>query len=96
MHWLCEGTFSQGSSLSDDDDFQCLCCQSLDSETSSWDYFVAKSNENSECQRKLELDTVKSKCKSKSKCEALKEWVDSNIGDYEYQLLETLDRNRMI
>ena len=52
------------------------------------DYFVAKSHDNRERQRKLVLEVAE----LKSKCEALKDSIDSNIGDYEGQLLETLDR----
>ena len=44
VHYLCGGIFSQGASLSDDADF---------TEESIRDYFVAKSKENSERQRKL-------------------------------------------
>ena len=51
VHCLCEGIFSQGTSLSDDADFQCLRCQSYITEDSIWNYFVAKSKENSERQR---------------------------------------------
>ena len=48
VHCPCEGIFSQGTSLSDDADFQCLRCQSYITEDSIWNYFVAKSKENSE------------------------------------------------
>ena len=47
---------------------------------------------NSERQRKLELDIAE----LKSHCEALKDSIDSNIGDYECQLLETLDRIKVV
>ena len=53
VHCLCEGIFSQGTSLSDDSDFQCLCCQSYITENSIWNYFVGQSKENSERQRML-------------------------------------------
>ena len=92
VHCQCEGIFSQGISLSDDADFQCLRCQSYITEDSIWNYFVAKSKENSERQRKLELDIAE----LKSHCEALKDSIDSNIGDYERQLLETLDRIKVV
>ena len=88
VHCLCEGIFSQNASLLDDAEFQCLRCQSLGSVESVRDYFVAKSHDNSERQRKLELEVAE----LKSKCETLKGSIDSNIGDYERQLLETLDR----
>ena len=71
--------FSQDTSLWDDADFQYLRCRSIITEESIRDYFVAKSNENSERQRKLELDIAE----LKSQCEALKDSIDSNIGDYE-------------
>ena len=92
MHCLCEGILSQGTSLSDDANFQCLCCLSCITEDSIRNYFVAKSKENSERQRKLELDIAE----LKSHCEALKDSIDSNIGDYERQLLETLDRIKVV
>ena len=92
VHCLCEGIFSQGTSLSDDADFECLRCQSFISEKSIRNYFVAKSNENRERQRKLELDIAE----LKSQCEALKDSIDLNIGDYECQLLETLDRVKVV
>ena len=50
VHCLSRGSFSQGTSLSDDAHFQCLHCGSCNTEKSIGDYFVAKSNENSECQ----------------------------------------------
>ena len=74
---LCEGIFSQGTFLSDDADFQCLRCQSCITEESIRDYFVAKSKENCEHQRKLQLNIAE----LKSQCEALKDSIDSNIGD---------------
>ena len=92
VHFLCECVFSQGTSLSDDADFQCLRCRSFITEKSIWDYFVAKSDENSERQRKLELDIAE----LKSQCEALKDSIDLNIGDYECQSLETLDRVKVV
>ena len=92
VHCLCEGIFSQGTSLSDDADFQFLRCRSFITEKSIRDYFVAKSNENSERERKLELDIAEPKNQS----EALKDSVDSNIDDYERQLLETLDRIKIV
>ena len=69
-----------------------MSCQSYITEDSIWNYFVAKSKENSECQRKLELDIAE----LKSHLEALKDSTDSNIGDYERQLLETLDRIKVV
>ena len=51
VHWQYEGIFSQGTSLSDDPDFQCLRCQLYITVDSIWNYFVAKSKENSERQR---------------------------------------------
>ena len=92
VHCQCEGIFSQGISLSDDADFQCLRCQSYITEDSIWNYFVAKSKENKECPRKLELGIAE----LKSHYEALKDLIDSNIGDYERQLLETLDRIKVV
>ena len=92
VHCLCEGIFSQGTSLSDGADFQCLHCQSYITEDSIGNYFVAKSKENSECQPKLELDIAE----LKSHCEALKDSIDSNVGEYERQLLESLDRIKVV
>ena len=92
VHCLCEGIFSQSTSLSDDADFQCLRCRSFITEKTIRDYFVTKSNENSERHRKLELDIAA----LKSRCEALKDSIDSNIGDYERQLLETLERIKVV
>ena len=54
VHCLCDGIFSQGTSASDDADFQCLRYQSYVTEDSIRNYFVTKSTENSERQRKLE------------------------------------------
>ena len=92
VHCQCEGIFSQGTSLSDNADFQCLRCQSFFTGESIRDYFVAKSNENSKHQRKLDLDIAE----LKSQCAALKDSIDSNIGDYEQQLLKTLDRIKVV
>ena len=92
VHCLCKGIFSQGTSLSDDADSQCLHCRSFITEKSIRDYFVAKSNEKSERKGKLKLDITE----LKSQCEALKDSIDSNIGDCERQLLETLDRIRVV
>ena len=61
LNWVncpCEGIFSQGTSLLNDADFQCLRCQSYITEDSIRNHFVAKSKENSELQRKLELDML--------------------------------------
>ena len=92
VHCLCEGIFSQGTSLSDDPDFQCLRCQSFFAEESIRDYFVAKSNGNSKRQCKLELDIAELKSQSPT----LKDSIDSNIGVYECQLLKTLDRIKVV
>ena len=88
MNWvycLCEGT-----SLSDDADVQCLRGQSYITENSIRNYFVAKAKKKQWTQDKLELD------KLKSHCQALKDSIDSNIGDYVRQLLETLDRIKVV
>ena len=92
VHCLCEGIFSQGTSLSDDTDFQCLRCQSFFAEESIRDYSVAKSNGNSKRQCKLELDIAELKSQSAT----LKDSIDSNIGVYECQLLKTLDRIKVV
>ena len=92
VHCLCEGIFSQGTSLSDDADSQCLRCQSYITEESIKNDFAAKSKENSERQRKLELDIAE----LKSHCETLKDSIDSNIGGYERKLLETLDGIKVV
>ena len=92
VHYLCEGTFSQGTSLSNDADFQCVPCWWCNTEKSIRYYFVAKSNKNSEGQHKLALDTAE----LKSQCEALKYSFELNIGDYECQLLETQDRIKFV
>ena len=92
VHCLCKGIFSQVTSLSDDADSRCLCCWSFITEKSIRDYFVAKSNEKSERQGKLKLDITE----LKNQCEALKDSIDSNIGDCERQLLEILNRIRVV
>ena len=92
MHCLCEGIFSEGTSLSDDAYFQCLRCQSLGSVESIWDSFVAKPHGNSERRHIVELEVAE----VKSKCGALKDLIDLNIGDYERQLLEILDRIKVV
>ena len=61
VHCLCEGIFSQGTSLSDDADSQCLRCQSYITEEFIKNNFAAKSKENREPQRKLELDIAELK-----------------------------------
>ena len=54
--------------------------------------FVTKLNENNECQCKLHFDITE----LKSQCEALKDSIDSNMGDYERQLLKPLDRIKLV
>ena len=69
-----------------------MCCQSYITEDSIKNYFVARSKEKRERQRKLELDIGK----LKSQCEAIKDLIDSKIGEYEQQLLENLDRMKVV
>ena len=72
---------SQGTSLSDDADVQCLRCRSCNTEKCLRDYSVAESNENNEHQPKIALDIAE----LKGKWEALHDSIDSNIGDFERQ-----------
>ena len=69
-----------------------MCCQSYITEDSIKNYFVPRSKEKRERQRKLELDIGK----LKSQCEVIKDLIDSKIGEYEQQLLENLDRMKVV
>ena len=90
VHYLCEGIPSN-TSFGHDAIYECLICRSFIPEILK-ECFVAKLQENRDKQFELETQTPA----KKSKCEAHKDLIMDRIGDTVRQLLETLDRIKIV
>ena len=75
----------------DDSEYNCLICWAIIPETLR-DFYVAKSKENSDRQLRFQSEIAK----LRSEYETLKDLITSKIGEKLSQLLETLDKIKIV